>query len=126
MSIEPDLLRHAAKGFAVAVVIAALFGFLFTTLGQVPTEQIEYERERGYRIGEQRGYAVAFNQGQRQGAEQAEVDWPRLQTAGNPDDAYRMAYDFAWNSAIEYALDTARPRKLQALAAFDEWESLLR
>ena len=126
MRLEPDLFRHVVKGFAAAVVLSVLFGFLFTTLGQVPEHEIENEYERGLSVGRQKGYTVAYGSGAQAGGERALADLDKLVHSGDYDGAYRLAYDYAWNSAIEFALDKARPRKLTPLAAFDEWEALKR
>lgn len=126
MRLEPDLFRHVVKGFAVAVALSALFGFLFTTLGQVPAHEIENEYERGLGIGRETGYTAAYGDGVQVGGERALADLLELVDSGDYDGAYRMAYDYAWNSAISLALDKARPMKLTPLAAFDEWEALKR
>ena len=126
MTLEPDLLRHFAKGFAVAVALSAFFGFLLTTLDQVPAHEIENERERGRGVGRLRGYKVAYNEGVQEGGSQALADLPILVVSGDPERAYRIAYDYSWNEAIDLALARARPRKLTPLAAFDEWEALKR
>ena len=126
MTLEPDLLRHVAKGFVVAVAVAALFGFLLTTLDQVPQHEIENEWDRGRGIGRVRGYAAAFSEGRNTGAEQASADLPRLIESGDPREAYRLAFDYSWNDAIDTALNKARPQKLTPLAAFDAWEALKR
>ncbi len=126
MRLEPDLFRHVVKGFAVAVALSALFGFLFTTLDQIPVHEIENEYDRGFGVGRQRGYVAEHSKGILAGAERASEDLLELVDSGNFDEAYRMAYNYAWNTAISYALDRAQPRKLTALAAFDEWEALKR
>ena len=114
------------KGFVVAVALSALFGFLFTTLGQVPKHEIENEYERGLGIGRQRGYASAYQSGVQAGGERALADLPELIDSGSFEESYWLAYDYAWNSAISAALAEARPRKLTPLAAFNEWEALKR
>lgn len=126
MTLEPDLLRHVVKGFVVAVALSALFGFLLTTLDQVPQHEIENEWDRGRGIGRVRGYSAAFSEGRNAGAEQALADLPSLIEAGDPHDAYNLAYDYSWNDAIDVALNKARPQKLTPLAAFEEWEELKR
>ncbi|MYD72854.1 MAG: hypothetical protein F4Y11_00810 [Chloroflexi bacterium] len=72
------------------------------------------------------GFDAGFARGRLDGAGRAALELDETLTSGDPEQAYRLAYDFAWNEAVETALDRAKRDKLEVMSAFASWEALKR
>ena len=121
-----DLPRQVLIAFLAAMAVTAAIGWLISVLDQVTQEEIAKSEVRGEREGRLDGYAVAFERGRIDGATQAAGELTEILASGEPDAAYRLAYDFAWNEAIDTALLQAKRDKLEVESAFEEWADLRR
>ena len=121
-----DLPRQVLITFAAAIAITAAIGWLISVLDQVTPEEIAKAEVRGTREGRIDGFAAGFERGRLDGAGQAALKLPSLLESGDPDEAYRLAYDFSWNDAIDSALLRAKRDKLEVESAFEQWEALRR
>ena len=108
------------------MAVTAAIGWLISVLDQVTAEEIAKAEVRGEREGRLDGYEAAFERGRLDGAGQAALELPELLESGDSDEGYRRAYDFAWNDAIDIALNRARRDKLEVESAFEAWEALRR
>lgn len=121
-----DLPRQVAIAFIASVGVVALIGWLIAVLDQIDPDSIVRAEVRGSREGEIDGYEAAFERGRLDGAGQARLDLAELLDEGDPGEAYRRAYDFAWNEALDTALEQAKRDKLEVESAFPRWEALRR
>ena len=121
-----DLPRQVLIAFVAAMAVTAAIGWLISVLDQVTAEEIAKAEVRGEREGRLDGYEAAFERGRLDGAGQAALELPELLESGDSDEGYRRAYDFAWNDAIDIALNRARRDKLEVESAFEAWEALRR
>ena len=108
------------------MAITAAIGWLISVLDQVTPEEIAKAEVRGEREGRLDGYEAAFERGRLDGAGRAALALDDLLTSGDPEEAYRQAYDFAWNEAVNTALSRAKRDKLEVMSAFEVWEALRR
>ena len=121
-----DLPRQVLMTFIAAIAITAAIGWLISVLDQVTAEEIAKSEVRGEREGRLDGYEAAFERGRTEGAALAMSHLPELLESGDPMMGYRRAYDFAWNEAVDTALDRAKRDKLELESAFPQWEALRR
>lgn len=121
-----DLPRQVLIAFLAALAVTAAIGWLIAVLDQVTPQEIAKAEVRGEREGRIDGYEAAFERGRLDGAGRAALELDDLLETGDSQDAHRAAYDFAWNEAIETALDRAKRDKLEVNSAFDAWEALRR
>lgn len=121
-----DLPRQTLIAFLAAVAVTAAIGWLISVLDQVTPEEIVKSEVRGEREGRIDGYEAAFERGRLDGAGRAALALDDLLETGDSREAYRTAYDFAWNEAIDTALERAKRDKLEVNSAFDAWEALRR
>ncbi|MDE2747279.1 MAG: hypothetical protein OXI41_15115 [Chloroflexota bacterium] len=121
-----DLPRQVLIAFLAAMAVTAAIGWLISVLDQVTPEEIAKSEVRGAREGRIDGYEAAFERGRLGGAGRAALDLEELLTSGEPEDGYRTAYEFAWNQAIDTALERAKRDKLEVMSAFESWEALRR
>ncbi len=106
--------------------VTAAIGWLISSLDQVTPEEIVRAEIRGTREGRIDGYNAAFERGRLDGAARARLELPELLASGDPESAYRLAYDFAWNDAIDLVLLRSKRDKLEVESAFESWEALRR
>ena len=121
-----DLPRQVVVAFLAAMAVTAAIGWLISSLDQVTEEEIAKSAVRGTREGRLDGYAAAFERGRLDGAGRAALALPALLASGDPEQAYELAYDFAWNDAVNTALLRARRDKLEVESSFDAWLALRR
>jgi hypothetical protein len=121
-----DLPRQTLISFVVAMAVTAAIGWMISVLDQVTPEEIASAEVRGAREGRIDGYEDAFERGRLDGAGRAALALPELLESGDAEQGYRLAYDFAWNDAINTALIRAKRNKLEVESAFESWEALLR
>ena len=121
-----DLPRQALAAFLAAVAVTALIGYMINVLDQVDPLTIDRAAISGERDGTADGYEAGFETGRLAGAGQARAELDGLLASGDRDGAHRLAYDFAWNDALDLALDRAKSAKLEVEAAFEQWEALRR
>lgn len=121
-----DLPRQTLIAFLAAVAVTAAIGWLISVLDQVTPEEIAKSEVRGEREGRIDGYEAAFERGRLHGAGRSALALNDLLETGDSQEAYRTAYDFAWNEAIDTALERAKRDKLEVNSAFDAWEALRR
>ncbi len=121
-----DLPRQVFISFVAAMAVTAAVGWLISVLDQVTQEEIAKSEVRGEREGRLDGYEAAFERGRLDGAGRAALGIEELLASGDPQEGQRLAYDFAWNEAIDTTLDRARRDKLEVESAFGSWEALRR
>ncbi len=121
-----DLPRQVLLAFLAAMAVTAGIGWMVSVLDQVTADEIARAGVRGEREGRLDGYEAAFERGRIDGAGRAVIALPGLLESGDPQDGYRLAYDFAWNDAIETALLRAKRDKLEVQSAFEAWQALRR
>lgn len=121
-----DLPRQTLIAFLAAVAVTAAIGWLISVLDQVTPEEIAKSEVRGEREGRLDGFDAGFERGRLDGAGRAALELDETLHTGDPEQAYRLAYDFAWNEAVETALDRAKRDKLEVMSAFESWEALKR
>ncbi len=121
-----DLPRQVLFSLLAAMAVTAAIGWLISALDQVTPEEIAKAEVRGEREGRLDGYEAAFERGRLDGAGRAQLALPELLASGDPQDGLRRAYDFAWNTAIDLALNDAKRNKLEVDSAFGAWEALRR
>lgn len=121
-----DLPRQVILTFVSVVALTAAIGWMISVLDQVTTEEIAKAEVRGTREGGLDGYAAGFERGRLDGAGEAQLALPERLESGDPAEAYQLAYDFAWNEAVNTALLKSKRDKLEVESAFEAWEELLR
>ncbi len=121
-----DLPRQTLLSFLIAIGVTAGIGWLISSLDQVTEESIAKSEVRGTREGRLDGYEAGFERGRLDGAGRSALVVDELLVEGDPADGYGLAYDFAWNDAVDIALLTAKGQKLEVDAAFEQWEALRR
>lgn len=125
-----DLVRQSTLAFAVgfvvigiamAVIIAATPAFR-SGISQVTAEQAELS-------GESRGRFLAERVARREASlvadQLAAADLPALLAEGTRDDGYSLAYDYAWNDAVD-KLSRRLPRQMLEREPGTQWIELLR
>ncbi|MYE06753.1 MAG: hypothetical protein F4Y04_05960 [Chloroflexi bacterium] len=121
-----DLPRQVLIAFLGAMAVTAAIGWMISVLDQVTPEEIAKSEVRGAREGRIDGYEAAFERGRLDGAGRAALELDELLSSDDSEDGYRTAYEFAWNEAIDTALERAKRDKLEVMSAFTAWEALRR
>ncbi len=125
-----DLARQAAIAFAIGFVVIGLI--MIAIVASTPSFRAGASKvgeEAAQLSGEGRGRylasVVASREARPIGKQAAAADLPGLLESGDHDEAYDLAYEFAWNDAITQ-LTRRLPRQTLDREAGTQWIELLR
>ncbi|MXX81398.1 MAG: hypothetical protein F4Y69_10265 [Chloroflexi bacterium] len=121
-----DIPRQSVKAFVLGLVLAIACGLIITFFWRIPPSQVESVEKTGQVEGRARGFAQGLRDGEEDGffAARGEVDG--LAATGTFGDGRELAFDQAWNDAIDRALEEASHAPVIQLRRITYWEALRR
>ncbi|MCY3922399.1 MAG: hypothetical protein OXG27_08390 [Chloroflexi bacterium] len=121
-----DFPRQSLKAFLIGLVFAFACGLIMTFIVRVPPSRVAEVVEVGEVKGRAEGFSSGLRVGEAAGRRAAGADFERLAAEGSFDEGRTLAYDDAWNEAIEVAIERAAHTPVVQLRRLDYWESLRR
>lgn len=121
-----DIPRQSAKAFLLGLVVATACGLIITMFWRAPSSWVEEVKQTGQAEGRAQGFADGLRAGEDAGIVAARRDLPDLVSAGTLSDGRDLAFELAWNEAIDVALNEAAHTPVIQLRRHTYWESLRR
>ncbi|MXX31850.1 MAG: hypothetical protein F4Z51_06355 [Chloroflexi bacterium] len=121
-----DIPRQSVKAFALGLGIAIACGLIITFFWRIPPSQVESVEETGRIEGRASGFTEGLRDGEEDGFFAARGDVGGLVASGTFDEGRALAFDRAWNEAIDRAIEEASHTPVIQLRRITYWESLRR
>lgn len=121
-----DIPRQSAKAFLLGLVVAIACGLIITMFWRAPSSQVAQVEETGQVEGRAQGFGEGLRDGKQAGFLAARRDLSDVVAAGTFSQGRELAFDVAWNAAIDVALDQAAHAPVIQLRRHTYWESLRR
>jgi len=121
-----DIPRQSVKAFLIGLAVAIACGLIITFFWRIPPSQVESVKETGQVEGRARGFAQGLRAGEEDGFFAARGDIDSLVSTGTFGDGRALAFEQAWNEAIDRAIEEASRTPVIQLRRQTYWESLRR
>ena len=121
-----DLPRQSVKAFLIGLVIAVACGLIITFFWRAPPSRVAEVVEAGQVEGRAQGLRHGQRDGLSVGRSTGRTEFASLSASGTFDAGHSLAFDDAWNAAIDAALDRAARNPVLQLRRIDYWEALRR
>ena len=121
-----DIPRQSIKAFLLGLAVAIACGLIITFFWRVPPSQVARVQETGQAEGRTRGMADGLRDGVEDGAFAARDDIGALVATGTFAEAREIAFERAWDEAIDRAIEEASRTPVLQLRRQTYWDSLRR
>ena len=121
-----DIPRQSVKAFLLGLVVAIACGLIITMFWRAPSSWVEEVEQTGQAEGRAQGVGAGLRDGRQAGFLAATREMPGLVADGTLSEGRELAFDLAWNTAIDAALDEAAHAPVIQLRRHTYWESLRR
>lgn len=119
-----DIPRQSFKAFLLGLMVAIVCGLIITFFWRAPSSKVAEVAAVGRVEGRALGLLEGRRAAQSTGRRAALSDLDEIVATGTFDDGRDLAFDEAWNDAIEQAIDRAAHTPVLQLRRLDYWESL--
>ena len=121
-----DIPRQSVKAFLLGLAVAIACGLIITFFWRSPPSVVEQTTETGQAEGRTHGLADGLRDGREEGFLAARNALEIVAASGTFSEGRELAFEQAWNEAIEVAIDEAASTPTIQLRRHTYWESLRR
>ncbi len=123
---QHDIPRQSIKAFLIGLAVAIACGLIITFFWRVPPSQVEFVQQTEHAEGRASGMADGQRDGREEGFFAARSDIAALVATGTFADGRELAFELAWNEAIDRAIEEASRTPVLQLRRQTYWDSLRR
>ena len=121
-----DLPRQSVKAFLIGLAIAVACGLIITFFWRAPPSRVAGVVQTGQAEGRAQGLHHGQRDGLSVGRSAGWAEFASLSASGTFDAGHSLAFDDAWNAAIDTAIERAAHNPVIQLRRIDYWEALRR